>query len=134
MKLSPRGNPAVPNPIETRAFLTSVGNDLQGNLEAASPVGETGELSRSWSSKVFADSVVVSSDSDHSGFPEWGTRSPILPKPGNAAGGYLVFWSKGRKYVLKKVRGQRPQLYIFNTLRRMFPTSHISTRSISHFK
>lgn len=114
--------------------MTKVANDIENGVRAASPSGETGELARSWSSKVVNQSAIVTSDAPHAGFPEWGTRSPILPKPDNNAGGYLVFYIGGRKIVTKKVKGQKPQLYIFNVLRKLFPGSRIDTPQISHFK
>lgn len=114
-----------------------LGSDLQARIEDKSPGGETGELKRSWSSRVFGGGrhLVVKSSADHANFPEFGTglwgpsHDFIRPRPDNRAGGYLVFWSRGRKYVVKQVKGQKPQLYVFSVLKSMFPTSRIKRKN-----
>lgn len=99
---------------------------MEAEISDNSPVGETGQLKTSWRAELTATGVKVTSSAPHANFPEWGTRTPILPKPDNKAGGFLVFVYKGRKYVVRKVRGQRPQLYVFKALRTLFPTARIN--------
>lgn len=120
---------------KTRPFLTGLGNLVQSNLEAASPRGETGELAGSWSSSVTGDgSVVIGSSADHARYPEWGTGTPILPKPDNKAGGFLVFYVRGQKIVTRQVKGQTAQAYVLGALKRLFPGAKISRRGSGGFR
>lgn len=128
MKLTPRGNPQVVNPQETIRYRNRVGSAIVAQLQANSPKGETGELSRSWRFELTNNGIKIINFSGHAPAVEFGVKGPIRPKQPRSNGKppALSFFSQGQWWVLQEVAGQPAQLFVERTLQAMFPSSTIN--------
>jgi len=115
------------NPAKTLAWREAKAQQIKSVAVTNSPIGRGGgQLIRSWDTKTYSGSnrFKVGNTTEHAKWPEFGTRSPILPIKGE----YLTFFSRGRWWKLKRVNGQPPQLFLFNAIRSVFPAGRINAK------
>jgi len=115
------------NPAKTLPWREAKAKQLKFSAQANSPIGAGGgQLITSWDDKVYSGSnrFKVGNRAKHAKYPEFGTRSPILPVKSE----YLTFYSRGRWWKLKRVNGQPAQLFLFNAIRKVFPAGRINAK------